>query len=93
MIVGEVARSRAGAGDAGVRDQNRAFGYGQYVVDQRLGGMGQVDQHALLLQAGDYLAAQRGQPAFDQAMGRATDLVVEEVSQAGDAKAGVIQAV
>lgn len=55
--------------------------------------MGQVDQHALLLQAGDYLAAQRGQPALDQTMGRATDLVVEEVSQAGDAKAGVIQAV
>ena len=55
--------------------------------------MGQVHQHALGFQALQHLPAEWSEPTLGQAVGRATDFIVEEMGQAGDAKAGVVQAV
>ncbi|MCY1421851.1 hypothetical protein D9M71_375160 [compost metagenome] len=55
--------------------------------------MGQVHQHLLLFQTGDHTATEGSQAALLQAVGGTTHLVIEEVGQAGDAKARVKQAV
>ncbi|MNQ64446.1 hypothetical protein D3C85_788700 [compost metagenome] len=93
MGVTEVAGARAGAFDAGMGHQHRTLGHAQHIVDQRTGGVGQVHHHLLFFQAGDHAAAEGGQAALLQAVGGTADLVVEEMGQAGDAKACVIQAV
>ena len=48
--------------------------------------VGDVDHDPPAVRFGDHLAAQRGQAAFLQAVGRAADFVIEEVGQAGDAE-------
>jgi hypothetical protein len=89
--VAQVAPVVAGATDAGVGDDDRAPRDRQHVVDGRGRGVREVDQHAPRLQAGDPLAALRGQPALADAVRGAADVGVEEVRGGHHAEAGVGQ--
>src|SRR5262249_32834785 len=65
--------------DSGVRNDDRSLCDGQRVVDGLRRRMSKVQEHLLLFHPADHFATLVGEPAFIDSVGRASNIVVEEM--------------